>query len=169
VCLLTANGIPMFLAGEEFADQNDLFDANGNVTDGGGKEVDPVDFSRLREPMRHSIFEYVSRLVHLRRSYPALGVNDTDFIQVDFSDNKRVLVWKRGIASQDPLIVVANFSDYQTPNGLTDPNAKYVVPNWPPTPPGRHWREITQGRDVLSGQIGCEPIFSWEAKVYALA
>jgi len=168
VCLLTANGIPMFLAGEEFADQNDLFDANGNVTDGGGKEVDPVDFSRLREPMRHSIFEYVSRLVHLRRSYPALGVNDTDFIQVDFSDNKRVLVWKRGIASQDPLIVVANFSDYQTPNGLTDPNAKYVVPNWPPTPPGRHWREITQGRDVLSGQIGCEPIFSWEAKVYAL-
>ncbi|MBV9405132.1 MAG: hypothetical protein JO211_07290, partial [Acidobacteriaceae bacterium] len=29
VCLLTANGIPMFLAGEEFADQNDLFDSNG--------------------------------------------------------------------------------------------------------------------------------------------
>jgi len=169
VCLLTANGIPMFLAGEEFADQNDLFDSNGNVTDSGGKEVDPVDFSRLQEPMRHAIFEYVSRLVRLRTSHPALGVNDTDFTHVDFNDNKRVLVWKRGMAGQDPVIVVANFSDYATPNGLTDANAEYVVPNWPLTPPGRHWREETQQRDVLPAQAGREPIFSWEAKVYTLA
>ena len=28
-CLLTAVGIPMMLAGEEFADQHDLFDAEG--------------------------------------------------------------------------------------------------------------------------------------------
>jgi pullulanase len=169
VCLLTANGVPMFLAGEEFADQNDLFDSNGNVTEGGGKELDPVDFSRLQEPVRHSIFEYVSRLVHLRTSHPALGVNDTDFIHVDFNDNKRVLVWKRGMAGQDPLVVVANFSDYATPNGLSDPNAEYVVPNWPQTPLGRHWREVTQQRDVLPAQVGREPIFSWEAKVYTLA
>ena len=169
VCLLTANGIPMFLAGEEFADQNDLFDSNGNVTDPGGKEVDPVDFSRLQEPLRHAIFEYVSRLVRLRTSHPALGVNDTDFTHVDFNDNKRVLVWKRGMAGQDPVIVVANFSDYATPNGLTDANAEYVVPNWPLTPPGRHWREVTQQRDVLPAQAGREPIFSWEAKVYTLA
>lgn len=169
VCLLTANGIPMLLAGEEFADQNDLFDSNGNVSDPGGKEVDPVDFSRLQEPMRHSIFEYVSRLVHLRTGHPALGVNDTEFTQSDFNDNKRVIVWKRGMAGQDPLIVVANFSDYETPNGLTDPSAAYVVPNWPPTPPGRHWREVTQQRDVLPAQVGREPIFSWEAKVYTLA
>ena len=169
VCLLTANGIPMFLAGEEFADQNDLFDSNGNVTDPGGKEVDPVDFSRLQEPLRHAIFEYVSRLVRLRTSHPALGVNDTDFTHVDFNDNKRVLVWKRGMAGQDPVIVVANFSDYATPNSLTDANAEYVVPNWPLTPPGRHWREVTQQRDVLPAQAGREPIFSWEAKVYTLA
>lgn len=169
VCLLTANGIPMFLAGEEFADQNDLFDSNGNVTDAGGKEVDPVDFSRLQEPMRHAIFEYVARLVHFRTAHPALGVNDTEFIHVDFNDNKRVLVWKRGMAGQDPVIVVANFSDYSTPNGLTDPNVGYFVPNWPFTPPGRHWREVTQQRDVLPTQTGREPIFPWEAKVYTLA
>jgi pullulanase len=169
VCLLTANGIPMFLAGEEFADQNDLFDSKGNVTDSGGKEADPVDFSRLQEPMRHAIFEYVSRLVHLRTSHPALAVNDTDFIHVDFNHNKRVVVWRRGMAGQDPVIVVANFSDYTTPNATTDPHAEYVIPNWPPTPAGRHWREATQQRDVLPAQTGREPIFSWEAKVYVLA
>lgn len=169
VCLLTANGIAMFLAGEEFADQDDLFDANGNVTDAGGKEVDPVDFSRLEEPLRHAIFDYVAGLVHFRTSQPALGVNDTEFLHVDFTDNKRVIVWSRGMAGQDPVIVVANFSDYETPNGLVDPNAEYVVPNWPPTPEGRHWREVTQQRDVLPAQLGREPIFSWEAKVYTLA
>ena len=168
VCLLTANGIPMFLAGEEFADQNDLFDADGAVSEGGGKQVDPVDFSRLQEPMRRSIFEYVSRLVHFRTRHPALGVTDTNFIHVDFNDNKRVIVWRRGMAGEDPVVVVANFSDYATPNGLTNPNAEYVVSNWPPTPPGRHWREITQQRDVLPAQAGREPIFPWEAKVYTL-
>jgi pullulanase len=169
VCLLTANGIPMFLAGEEFADQNDLFDSNGNVTDSGGKEVDPVDFSRLQDPLRLAIFGYVSRLVHFRTSHPALGVNDTDFIHVDFDDNKRVVVWRRGMPGQPPVVVVANFSDYATPNGLIDPNAEYVVPNWPATPPGGRWREVTQQRDVLPTQIGREPIFPWEAKVYTLA
>ena len=169
VCLLTANGIPMFLAGEEFADQDDLFDASGNVSDPGNKEVDPVNFSRLQEPRRQSIFEYVSRLVHFRTSQPALGVNDTNFLHVNFNDTKRVLVWSRGVAGQDPVIVVANFSDYATPNGLNDPNAEYVVPNWPTTPEGRHWREVTQQRDVLPAQVGREPIFPWEAKVYTLA
>jgi len=169
VCLLTANGIPMFLAGEEFADQNDLFDSNGNVTEAAGKEVDPVDFSRLQEPARHSIFEYVARLVHLRTTHPALAVNDTDFLHVDFDDGKRVMVWKRGMAGQDPVVVLANFSDYATPNGLSDPQAEYVVPNWPATPLGRHWREVTQQRDLLSTQVGREPIFPWEAKIYILA
>ena len=168
-CLLTAVGIPMILAGEEFGDQHDLFDGNGNVTENGGKEVDPVDFSRLQEPFRQEIFQYVSRLVHLRTSAAALSVNDTDFIHVDFNDNKRVLVWKRGGLGQDPVVVVANFSDFATPNGATDPAAEYVVPNWPATPAGRHWREVPQQRDVRPDQVGREPIFPWEAKVYTLA
>jgi pullulanase len=92
-----------------------------------------------------------------------------NFIHVDFNDNKRVLVWKRGGFGQDPVVVVANFSDYATPNGLTDPAAEYVVPNWPATPPGRHWREVPQQRDVRPDQVGREPIFAWEAKVYTLA
>jgi pullulanase len=107
--------------------------------------------------------------VHLRTSAPALSVNDTEFIHMDFNNNKRVLLWKRGGFGQDPVVVVANFSDYATPNGLTDPAAEYVVPNWPATPPGRHWREVPQQRDVRPDQVGREPIFAWEAKVYTLA
>jgi hypothetical protein len=37
----------MFLAGEEFADHHDFFDENGNVTQRGGKQADPVNFGRL--------------------------------------------------------------------------------------------------------------------------
>jgi pullulanase len=170
VCLLTANGVPMILAGEEFADQNELFDSNGNVTDASGKEIDPVHFALLDgDSMRQELVAYVARLVSFRTTQPALSVNDTSFIQLDFNDNKRVLVWQRGMAGQDPVVVVANFSDYATPNGLTDPNAQYVVNNWPPTPSGRSWREVSQVRTVLPAQVGQEPIFPWEAKVYTLA
>jgi pullulanase len=165
-CQLTAVGIPMILAGEEFGDQHDLFDARGNVTHQGGKQVDPVNFSRFDDPDRRDLFEYVSRLVHLRTSHPALSVNDTTFIHVDFDAGKRVLVWKRGRDS-DPVVVVANFSDFTTPDALS-PGAEYFVPNWPNTPAGRHWFEQTQRRHVKTGRHNRESIFAWEAKIYRL-
>lgn len=176
VCLLTSVGVPMILAGEEFADQHDRFDINGNVDQAGGKQVDPVNYTRLEDgkppdpnaPIRRRILAYVSTLVKLRTSQPALSVNDTNFIQVDFNDNKRVLVWQRGSPGQDPVVVLANFSDFMTADP-TNPNSVYVVPNWPATPPGRHWREVTQNRSVPENWIGREPIFPWEAKVYSLA
>jgi pullulanase len=174
VCLLTAVGIPMILAGEEFADQHDLFDEHGWVTQSGGKQIDPVNFSRLTdrsdpdEPMRRRIFNYVARLVKFRTRHDALAVDDTDFIHVDFTAGKRVLVWKRGGPRDDPVVVVANFSDFVTAN-VSSPGAEYRVPNWPATPPGRQWREVTQERFVPQEYVGREPIFPWEAKVYTLA
>ena len=44
VCLLTAVGIPQILAGDEFADEHDLFDRNGNVAQSGGKQVESCEF-----------------------------------------------------------------------------------------------------------------------------
>lgn len=173
VCLLTAVGVPMFLAGEEFADQHDLFDQDGNVTQNGGKQVDPVNFSRLvdtsdpLQPMRKQIFDYVARLVKFRTRQPALGANDTEFIHLDFDFGKRVLLWKRGGLGQDPVVVVANFSDFVTA-GAGNPGAEYRVHNWPATPAGRQWREVTQARVVPPEWVGREPIFPWEAKVYTL-
>ena len=163
-CLLTAVGVPQILAGDEFADEHDLFDANGNVGD--NKQLDPVNYSRLADDWRRRIQEYAARLVKLRTSSRALSENDTDFIHVDFS-GKRVLAWRRGGAGTDPVVVVANFSDFGT--DTTRPNAEYRVTNWPATPAGRRWREITQNRDVPPEWVGREPIFGWEAKVYTLA
>lgn len=165
-CLLTAVGIPQILAGDEFADQHDLFDQNGNVDQAGGKQVDPVNYSRLHDDWRARIKEYVARLVKFRTTSDALAVNDISVIHVDL-DGKRVLAWRRGQPGSDQVVVVvANFSDYTTPPG---PNAEYLVHNWPSTPPGRKWREISQERDVPAVWVGREPIVAWEAKIYTLA
>ncbi len=173
----------MILAGEEFADEHDFFDSTGNVSQSGGKQVDPVNFGRLIDTsgdgalgeLRRRVFAYVSRLVKFRVKNPALGVNDTEFIHIDFNDGKRVLAWKRGMPGQDPVVVVANFSDFATANAPADPNAIYQVSNWPPTPAGRTWIEITQvpagqsSRVVDPAIVSREPVFPWEAKVYMLA
>ncbi len=164
VCLLTAVGIPMILAGEEFADEHYRFDKNGIVDQQGGKQVDPVNFKRATEPMRARILAYVSQLIKLRTAHPALAVNDTQFLQVDLNDGKRVFAWQRG-SSDNPVIVVANFSAWGTANPFA-PGAQYLVPNWPPTPVGRQWREVTQNRPAPNA--GREPLFAWEAKVYQL-
>jgi pullulanase len=168
VCLLTAVGIPMILAGEEFADQHDRFDSEGHVTQGGGKQVDPVDFSRVQEDWRQRIFAYVARLVQFRTQSPALAVNDTTFLHTDFTEGKRVVVWRRGGEGQTPVVVAANFSDFVSEQALT-PAGEYRVPNWPVTPPEQRWREVTQDRLVAPEFVGREPVFPWEAKVYTLA
>jgi len=168
VCLLTAVGIPMILAGDEFGDQHDLNiwgqDGNNSLR----KQMDPVKYERLdRDVWRQDLFLYVSRLVKFRTSSDALSVNDTDFFAPpDYGEGKRVICWRRGRPGvDDPVVVVANFSDYKTPSG---PGAEYKVPNFPKKPPGRRWREVTQDRFVPDEEIGREPISPWEAKVYTL-
>lgn len=160
VCLLTAVGIPMILAGDEFADQQDLDISDEHANH---KQVDPVNYARANEDWRQRIFEYVARLVHFRRTANALAVNDTAFIHTDFNDGKRVIVWQRGNQVENLVVVVANFSDYGTA-----PGSDYVVPNWPRTPSEKQWREVTQDRIVPSNWVGREGIFPWEAKVYTL-
>jgi 1,4-alpha-glucan branching enzyme len=162
-CLLTAVGIPMILAGDEFADQHDL--AIDNAQGDSNKQVDPVNYNRLQEDWRKRIFDYVARLVHFRKTAAALSVNDTNFIHSDFNDGKRVLVWQRG-SGQNLVVVVANFSDYGTPQPFQ--GGEYVVRNFPATPRGKRWREVTQDRQVSEPFIGREAIFPWEAKVYVL-
>jgi 1,4-alpha-glucan branching enzyme len=162
VCLLTAVGVPMILAGEEFADQHDLA-----LTEP-GKEIDPVNFDRLDEPWRKDIFQYVSRLVRFRTTSDALAVNDTEFLHIDLNDGKRVIAWQRGtLASGQPVIVVANFSDFETQDPF-NPASEYRVNNWPALSRGKKWHEITQQRDVPDEWAGREPIFPWEAKVYTM-
>jgi pullulanase len=172
VCLLTAVGIPMILAGDEFADQHDVDIFHGNAggrTPDDNKQLDPVNYERLdQDPWRQDVFRYVSRLVKFRTHADALAVNDTTFIHVDFDDGKRVLAWRRGREGLDePVVVVANFSDWGTADPHS-PTAEYVVPHWPEAPRGRGWREVTMDRPVAADRVGREPLFPWEAKVYGL-
>jgi pullulanase len=165
-CLLTAVGIPMILAGDEFADENDLFNIKGNVTNQGGKQIDPVDFGRLEgdeNEWRRRILDTVKRLIVLRKTHEALGVNDTKWLHMDFTPGRRVMVWQRG-TDDNPVVVVANFSDFQT-DGPFNGVSEYVVPNWPRRA-GFQWREVSQGRNVPPEWVAREPLFPWEAKVY---
>lgn len=150
-CLLTAVGIPMIFAGEEFCDQQD------NFADPDYKQTDPVNYARKTEPWRSQLFDYVANLVRFRQQCPALGDNDTDFIHVDRDGH--IMAWKRGAPNHPPVVVVANFSDDDTPG--TD----YVVNNWPDQDQAG-WREITQNRDVPSNWVGREPLMHREVKVY---
>ncbi len=161
VCLLTAVGIPLIFAGDEFADEHDLPPIHPE------KQRDAVNFERIMDPFRKRIFEYVSRLVKLRTSNEALGVNETEFIHVDFDDGKRVVAWRRGRPNSDrQVVVVANFSDFESWRSGSD---EYRVPNWPATPPGTRWIEVTQDRPVPDEWVARAALFAWEAKVYATA
>ncbi|KAL1890516.1 hypothetical protein Sste5346_008184 [Sporothrix stenoceras] len=152
--LLTSVGVPMIFAGEEFADQEDQ---SVNMA---YKQTDPVNYERKDDGgWRQALFAYVANLVQLRTTCPALGVNDTNVFHVDASRGGKIMAWQRAGASTTPVVVVANFSDDDTPG------TEYNVPNWPDQGvPG--WREVTQNRDVPPGWIGREPLFAWEAKVY---
>ena len=167
VCLLTAVGIPMIFAGDEFGDQHDLPLDDETAQGLRNKQVDRVNWSRLsRDPWRLRLFQYVSRLVRFRTASPALRTNDTEFLHVDFTEGKRVLAWKRGMGVE-AVLVVANFSDWGTADP-ENPASEYRISNWPTTPAGYAWHEITQEREVPTEWIGREPLYPWEAKVYAL-
>ena len=150
-CLLTAVGIPMMFAGEEFCDVQD------EILDSDKKQSDPVEWARKADPWRSELFDYVANLVRFRQECPALGDDDTDFFHVDWDG--KIMAWKRGAAGQAPVVVVANFSDSNTPG------SEYVVPNWPDQ--GHDgWREVTQKRSVPSNWVGREPLMRWEVKIY---
>lgn len=155
-CLLTAVGLPMLLAGEEFAMQPVL-----NALDDYQKQIDPIDFTQFaRDAWRQTLFAAVARLVKLRTTTDALSVNEVQFIHADMN-GKQVVAWHRGRPGIDsPVVVVANFSDF-----ASAPGTDYVVNNFPPAPPGSKWREVVSDRttDVRAGR---EPLTAWDVKVY---
>jgi len=162
-CLLTAVGIPMILAGDEFAEENDLFNIHGDVTNDSGKQIDPVDFTRLADAWRQDVLSCVKNLIQMRKTHPALGVNDTKWLHHDPTPGRQIYVWQRG-NDDNPVVVVANFSDFGTADPF-NPSSEYVVPNWP-RPNDFTWKEVCLNRPVDAGKVGREPLFPWEAKVY---
>jgi hypothetical protein len=103
--------------------------------------VDPVNFDRHNDFWRKPGFDYVARLARFRTAYEALAVNDTAFIHVDFHEGKRVLVWQRGHEGSGKLaVVVANFSDFGTPQPLCPRLRVWGAPLAPDTA----WEELAR-------------------------
>lgn len=160
VCLLTAVGIPMIFAGEEFADAHVLDRMNYKA-----KQYDPIHFSRFEDIWRKNIHNYVKNLIHFRKNTKALQTDEVEFIHVDCDEDKKIIAWQRNF-EKEKVVVVANFSDYVTPNALAE-ESKYIIPNFPTVEIGQYCYEITQNREVVK-KIGKETIFPWEAKVYLI-
>jgi 1,4-alpha-glucan branching enzyme len=109
--LLTSVGIPMLLAGEEFAEIHDL-----DYEDWQRKMEDPVDWSRREYPGHHALHDAVSDLIHLRTSTAALQRNEVEFLHVhpetDDPDGAAVIAYCRPgddpVGSDGQVVVVAN-------------------------------------------------------------
>lgn len=137
VLLLSSIGIPMFLAGEEFADTHDLDPADWRL-----KMSDPVNWRRRGQPGHAQLLEGVRRLIELRVGKPALRLPDIDFFYFhpgfDDSDGVRVFAYARTggspLGSPGQIVVVANCGPHDFP--------RFDLP-WPwgltaleePTPP----------------------------------
>ena len=80
--MLTAAGIPMFLAGEEFADLHDT-----DRRDWRRKMSDPVDWARAALPGRRELQARIQDLVRLRTTHPALHRNEVEFFGLNASHN----------------------------------------------------------------------------------
>jgi 1,4-alpha-glucan branching enzyme len=109
--LLTSVGIPMFLAGEEFADIHDLDYGDYRL-----KMSDPVNWFRADQPARQALREAVSDLVALRTSHAALQRNEADLFYahpgLDADGGERVFAYARTggqtLGRSGQVVVVAN-------------------------------------------------------------
>ena len=79
---LTSAGIPMFLAGEEFADLHDT-----DRRDWRQKMSDPVDWSRAEQPGRRDLLVRIRDLVRLRTTHGALQRNEVQFFGFNGAQN----------------------------------------------------------------------------------
>jgi 1,4-alpha-glucan branching enzyme len=138
--LMTSVGMPMFLAGEEFADIHDLDPFGVNP-----KQEDPVQWTRASYPAHKALLENVGKLIHLRTSHPALQRNEVAFFyfhpQFDDNNGPRVFAYGRtngqGVGSANQVIVVANMGGASFDN--------YDVPNWPWSTPLTEVGNMTPG------------------------
>ena len=111
VLLLTSVGIPMILAGEEFADCHDLEHVDWRL-----KMSDPIDWHRKELNGHNAVWNSVRELISLRKSYSALQRNEIDFFYfhpgIDENSGERVFAYCRTggkpLGSPGQVVVIAN-------------------------------------------------------------
>jgi 1,4-alpha-glucan branching enzyme len=119
--MLTTPGIPMFLAGEEFADLHDL-----PHNDWRQKMSDPINWNRLNIASHQQILNRIKPLIKLRSTEPCLQRNEVIFFGLnngfhptfDNNDGERVFAYCRsggkslGQSDQVAVFVNAGPSNY---------------------------------------------------------
>jgi 1,4-alpha-glucan branching enzyme len=116
--LMTSVGIPMLLAGEEFADIHDT-----NHYDWQLKMSDPVDWYRRDDDGHRQTAAAVADLIWLRHGHPALHRNEVEFLHfhptIDENDGCRVFTYcrtaGRPAGSGGQIVVVANLGGHDYP------------------------------------------------------
>jgi 1,4-alpha-glucan branching enzyme len=164
--LMTAVGIPMILAGDEFGDVHDLDHSNWRL-----KMSDPVDWDR-REASGNNLdlWQKVAELIAVRKSHPALARNETEFFyfhpDFDRPDGARVMAFcrthKRPLGDPDQVTVIANLG----PQGFES----FILPwHWPDlyrvveiAPPQQH--ALLQANDAGSVRLSLAP---FQVRVFA--
>jgi 1,4-alpha-glucan branching enzyme len=109
--LLTSVGVPMFLAGEEFADVHDL-----DPNDWRLKMSDPVDWSRRGRPGHQVLWDRVAELIALRKAHAALQRDEVEFFYfhpaTDADGGERVFAFCRNggmpLGRRGQVVVVVN-------------------------------------------------------------
>lgn len=124
--LMTSVGIPMFLAGEEFADVHDQ-----DFVDVNTKQQDPIQWARASYPGQAALLAGVGQLIRLRTTHPALRRDEIElfYFNPKFDDDagSRVFGYARtaagAVGSSGQVIVLANMGAEKFPT--------YEVPGWP--------------------------------------
>ena len=106
---MTAPGVPMLLAGQEFGE-----DCERTIA------FWPLDWGKLDLPQGRAQFEFCQQLLRLRREHPALRADFVEFYWDDFPRFK-VLRYKRWDGAQDVVVVGLNFDNVSQRVGLGFP------------------------------------------------
>jgi 1,4-alpha-glucan branching enzyme len=142
VVLLTAPGVPMLYAGQEFGDD-------------GARTIDflPVAWERLNSPLHRTHFETVKRLIGARRQIAALRSDAIQFEQNDFATEK-VVRFRRWSDEGVQVVVALNFDSLD----------KTLTVN---LPHGGLWQELMSGRvEEFVGGLTEIRLRAWEGVVF---
>lgn len=133
VALLTAPGVPMLLAGQEFGEDSP-------------RTIDfwPLDWKKLKLPQGRDQLAFYRRLLRARRAHPALRSDCVEYYGDDFAAAK-IVRFKRWDGAGDTVVVGLNFDNHSRSVGLGFPdNGRWldVVSGELVTVTG-HWRDFT--------------------------
>jgi len=146
VTLLTAPGIPMLYAGQEFGE-----DAPRTI------DFQPLHWEKLQQPTTYGYFRLIKRLVAARRAHPALASDDIRFYADDFPAEQvvrfdRLWAGEPGKVPVDFVAVALNFGGVARKVELTLP--------WP----GR-WQDLLSEQIYTVAQTFAITLAPWQAAV----